>query len=314
MQVFNCFQDLHTIYTDCVIALGTFDGIHLGHTDIINVAKKQAQEKGTKLVVFSFSNHPFEEIVPDKVPYRICSEEKKKELLENLGVDILFNLHFDHSFALVTSVQFILDLKKYFSPSCIVVGDNYSYGYLGAGNAQTLVEEGKKYNFSVIIRKLIKIDDIIVSSTNIRSFILQGKIPMANKLLGRYYALTGQVIHGDARGRTLGFPTANLQIIPGNLVIPENGVYMSLVKVDNDVYKAVVSIGTNPTFSTNEMRIEAHILHFNQSIYDKHIEIAIIEKIRDEKVFSSVEELINNINNDIEKTNLKINLDDKQLF
>lgn len=314
MQVFNRFQDLHEVYSGCVVALGTFDGIHLGHIDIIETAKQEAIKRGTKSIVFSFSNHPLEEIAPDKAPFRICSEEKKKDLLEKLGVDVLFNMHFDHEFASVSSTQFVLNLKQYFSPGSIVVGDNYSYGYLGAGTASTLIADGKQHDFSVIIRELIKVDDIVVSSTNIRNFILTGDISKANKLLGRYYSLSGKVIHGDARGRTLGFPTANLKVIPGNLVIPNKGVYMAFAKIDGIVYKAVVSVGTNPTFSTNELRVEAHILNFNQDIYDKNMEIAFVEKIRDEKAFSNVQELIYNIQKDKNMADKSLNLDSRELF
>lgn len=315
MQVFNCFQDLpEKAYTGCVIALGTFDGIHLGHIDIIEIAKKEATKKGTKSIVFSFSNHPLEEIAPDKVPLRICSEEKKKDLLEKLGIDVLFNMHFDQEFALVSSTQFILALKKYFNPSCIVVGDNYSYGYLGAGTANTLITDGKKYDFTVIIRNLITVDNAVVSSTNIRNCILQDDLKTANELLGRYYALTGNVIHGDARGRTLGFPTANLRIFPNNLLIPVNGVYMAFVKVLGKVYKAVVNIGTNPTFFVKEKRIEAHILNFEQDIYEQDIEIAFVKKIRDEKTFSNVKELIVNIQSDKNQTDNYLDLDKRKLF
>lgn len=300
MQVFSNFEDLPEVYNGCVIALGTFDGIHLGHLDIINTAREYAKKKATKVVVFSFSNHPLDLISPEKTPPRLCSEEKKKELLEALNVDVLFNMHFDAELASVSSAQFVLNMQSFFSPGCLVVGDNYSYGYLGAGTAQTLISDGQKYGFDVIVRKLVTLDDIIVSSTNIRNFILQGNIKTANKLLAREYSLDGIVVDGDKRGRKLGFPTANLQLKPANQTVPADGVYACHALIADKCYKAVASIGQNPTFDgIKGHRIEAYLLDFNQDIYGEELELFFFEKIRDEKKFVSVSELIEKIKEDV---------------
>ena len=309
MQIFSKFEDLKKEYDGCVIALGTFDGIHLGHIDIISTARDYALEHDVKSVIFSFSNHPLDLISPEKSPPRLCTETQKKKLLEKMSVDALFNMNFDKAFAKVSSEQFVKDLKEYFAPSCIVVGDNYSYGYLGAGTADTLITDGEKYGFSVIVRKLVKYEDIIVSSTNIRNLILNGDIKTANKLLGREYMITGKVINGDKRGRTLGFPTANLQVFPVNQTIPDDGVYAVKAIYDSKAYDAVMSIGKNPTFDTKERRLEVHLLDFDKEIYDKELNILFYEKIRGEYKFNDVDKLIEFIKNDI-KTAQKI-LDNK---
>jgi riboflavin kinase/FMN adenylyltransferase len=299
LQVFNKFADLSEDYHGCEVALGTFDGIHLGHLDIINTAKNYALKHRTKSVVFSFSNHPLDLIAPERTPTRLCSESKKKALLKTLSVDALFNMRFDKNFASVSSQQFVLTLKQFFSPSCIVIGNNYSYGYLGAGTAETLKYDGEKYGFDVIVNKLVKVDNIIASSTNIRSFLIAGDIGIANKLLGRFYTMKGKVMHGDARGRILGFPTANIKTTPHNQTIPGNGVYWAIVKVNRKSFKAVINVGTNPTFTGKERRIEAHILDFQEDIYDKTLEVALVDKIRNERKFANAAELIKTIKKDI---------------
>ena len=302
MQVFNRFEDLPEIHAGCVIALGTFDGIHLGHFDIINTAKDYAAQKGVKSVVFSFSNHPLDLIAPEKSPPRLCSEEKKKQLLGELGVDVLFNMHFDNKLLTVSSAQFVMNLIKYFSPGCLVVGDNYSYGYLGAGTAQTLINDGQKYNFSVIVRSLVTVDNIIVSSTNIRNFLVTGDIDKANKLLGREYSVCGAVIDGDKRGRTLGFPTANLKVDTYNQTIPGDGVYAGYGKLGESIFGAVISIGKNPTFPAKERRVEVHLLDFNEDIYGKKLEVIFKIKIRDEQKFDNADDLITGIKADVNFT------------
>ena len=304
MQVFNSFQELNIVPENCVIALGTFDGIHLGHIDIINTAKQYAQKNNVKLVVFSFSNHPLDKIAPEKAPLRICSEEKKKELLESLSVDILFNKYFDDDFLSVSSSEFVQNLLKYFSPSCLVIGDNYSYGYLGAGTPKTLVQDGKNNGFKVIVKKLIEKDGIVASSTNIRTYLNDGNILTANDLLGRKYSFVGLVSKGDGRGRKIGFPTANLVLDTKNQLVPAFGVYTAWSKFSGKVYKSVISIGNNPTFDdVKECRVEVHILNFNNSIYGKNIEVFFEDKIRDLEKFSTVSELICAIKQDVDFAN-----------
>ncbi len=301
MQIFNKFEDLPEVYEGCAIALGTFDGIHLGHVDIIKTAKKHAKNAGTKCIVFSFVNHPMEKIAPAKAPLRLCSEDKKKELLSALGVDILFNIYFDKKFASVSSSQFVSALQKFFSPGCIVVGDNYSYGHLGAGTAQTLKADGKKYGFAVIVRKLVTVNEIVVSSSNIRRYILNGDMDTANNLLGRYYTFSGKVVKGNGRGKGLGYPTANLEIQSSRQAIPADGVYAVWAKIGTGVYPAVTNIGNNPTFITTSRRLETTILNFSADIYGENIEIIFVKKLRSEEKFPDKDALITQIEKDIAK-------------
>ena len=299
MQVFNKFEELYENYSGCVIALGTFDGIHLGHLDIIKTAKNYAEKNNVKSIVFSFSNHPLDLITPKKSPTRLCSEEKKKQLLEDLGIDILFNMHFDSKLLTVSSSQFVINMQRYFSPGCLVVGGNYSYGYLGAGTATTLIKDGQKYNFFVMVRTLVTANNIIVSSTNIRNYLLTGDIGKANKLLGREYSLCGKVIDGDKRGRTLGFPTANLEVDTYNQTIPGDGVYAGFARLKESTFQAVISISNNPTFLSTTHKIEVYLFDFNENIYGEKLEVVFATKIRETKKLANTDELIENIKNDV---------------
>ncbi len=299
MQVIENFQDVKQLYNGCVIALGTFDGIHLGHKDIVSCAKEYAKEHKIKSVVFSFSNHPLDFIAPEKAPLRICSEQTKKHLLNELGIDLLFNMHFDYNFAKVSSEEFIANLKTFFNPSCLVIGDNYSYGYLGAGTAQTLVDDGKKHGFEVVVRSLVKLDDIIVSSTNIRKYITKGDVQITNRLLGHRYCIDGKVIHGFNRGAKMGFATANVETDCKSQIILGDGVYLAKVNIDNKQLNAIVNIGKNPTFALEKRQIEVHILDFSENIYGKAINVSFIKKIRDEQKFNNEQELIKTVTNDI---------------
>ncbi len=314
MEVFNKFHDLPEVYTGCAMALGTFDGIHIGHVDIITTALEYARKNNKKCVVFSFSNHPLDEISPEKAPPRLCSEKKKKQLLADMGVDILFNMHFDRNFALLSSEEFVLDLRRNFAPGCIVVGDNYSYGYLGAGNARTLAKDGEAYGFSVVVKELVVMDGIIVNSSNIRKFIMDGDLKKASKLLGRYYSFQGEIIHGDARGRTLGFPTANMKIGEAGESLPADGIYAAFAKFEGKVFRALASIGKNPTFGERSRRLEVYIMDFDQDIYGRQLEVAFIAKIRSEQKFSGATELAAQIKRDVQAAGKYFDVGDNIYF
>ena len=180
--------ELKNKYPATVIALGTFDGLHLGHTDVINTAKDYAERNGLKLAVFTFSNHPLALIRPDLVPVRIISAEEKIKLLESFGVDYLINIPFTEDFAALSPDEF-LERLAYFNYRCLVVGENFTYGFLGSGKTETLERSGRKNGFDVIVRPLVKMNGNVVSSTGIRNLIQAGHIEYANRMLGRAYVL-----------------------------------------------------------------------------------------------------------------------------
>ncbi|WP_110952950.1 bifunctional riboflavin kinase/FAD synthetase [Anaerosinus massiliensis] len=299
MQIFSNISDLTKNYSNIVVALGTFDGVHIGHQSIIKKAIKLAKEIDGTSAVFTFSNHPLEIICPSKCPLTIGDNYDKELWMRELGVDILVDIPFTANFLKLSPIDFLTLLKTNLNPKYIVVGPNYSFGYKGQGNSKLLIELGKNFGFKAEIQPEVYIENKLVSSTLIRSLIVKGDIASANKLLGKRFKLGGQVIQGDQRGRELGFPTANMEIKKGR-VIPSNGVYAVDVIFKNKLYHAIANIGTNPTFNGSVRHIEVHILDFNMNIYDEIIEIQFIKKIRNEKQFESKNKLISQIKLDIQ--------------
>lgn len=290
--------ELKNKYPATVIALGTFDGLHLGHTDVINTAKDYAERNGLKLAVFTFSNHPLALIRPDLVPVRIISAEEKIKLLESFGVDYLINIPFTEDFAALSPDEF-LERLACFNYRCLVVGENFTYGFLGSGKTETLERSGRKNGFDVIVRPLVKINGNVVSSTGIRNLIQAGHIEYANRMLGRAYAITGKIVHGEQRGRKLGFPTANIELLHGEMAVPAPGVYAVTASIEGSIYEGMGNIGNNPTFNDVEhARLEVNLFNCSGDLYGKTMSVQFHKYIRAEKKFSGVEELCRQIEED----------------
>ena len=290
--------ELKNKYPATVIALGTFDGLHLGHTDVINTAKDYAERSGLKLAVFTFSNHPLALIRPDLVPVRIISAEEKIKLLESFGVDYLINIPFTEDFAALSPDEF-LDRLACFNYRCLVVGENFTYGFLGSGKTETLERSGRKNGFDVIVRPLVKMNGNVVSSTGIRNLIQAGHIEYANRMLGRAYAITGKIVHGEQRGRKLGFPTANIELLHGEMAVPAPGVYAVTASIESSIYEGMGNIGNNPTFNDVEhARLEVNLFNCSGDLYGKTMSVQFHKYIRAEKKFSGVEELCRQIEED----------------
>lgn len=290
--------ELKNKYPATVIALGTFDGLHLGHTDVINTARDYAERSGLKLAVFTFSNHPLALIRPDLVPVRIISAEEKIKLLESFGVDYLINIPFTEDFAALSPDEF-LDRLACFNYRCLVVGENFTYGFLGSGKTETLERSGRKNGFDVIVRPLVKMNGNVVSSTGIRNLIQAGHIEYANRMLGRAYAITGTIVHGEQRGRKLGFPTANIELLHGEMAVPAPGVYAVTASIESSIYEGMGNIGNNPTFNDVEhARLEVNLFNCSRDLYGKTMSVQFHKYIRAEKKFSGVEELCRQIEED----------------
>lgn len=290
--------ELKNKYPATVIALGTFDGLHLGHTDVINTARDYAEPSGLKLAVFTFSNHPLALIRPDLVPVRIISAEEKIKLLESFGVDYLINIPFTEDFAALSPDEF-LDRLACFNYRCLVVGENFTYGFLGSGKTETLERSGRKNGFDVIVRPLVKMNGNVVSSTGIRNLIQAGHIEYANRMLGRAYAITGTIVHGEQRGRKLGFPTANIELLHGEMAVPAPGVYAVTASIEGSIYEGMGNIGNNPTFNDVEhARLEVNLFNCSGDLYGKTMSVQFHKYIRAEKKFSGVEELCRQIEED----------------
>lgn len=290
--------ELKNKYPATVIALGTFDGLHLGHIDVINTARDYAERSGLKLAVFTFSNHPLALIRPDLVPVRIISAEEKIKLLESFGVDYLINIPFTEDFAALSPDEF-LDRLACFNYRCLVVGENFTYGFLGSGKTETLERSGRKNGFDVIVRPLVKMNGNVVSSTGIRNLIQAGHIEYANRMLGRAYTITGTIVHGERRGRKLGFPTANIELLHGEMAVPAPGVYAVTASIEGSIYEGMGNIGNNPTFNDVEhARLEVNLFNCSGDLYGKTMSVQFHKYIRAEKKFSGVEELCRQIEED----------------
>lgn len=276
----------------CVLALGTFDGLHRGHLDVIGTARAQAQKHQLQTAVFTFSNHPYACINPRRIPVALLSEAEKIARLKAEGVDLLLDIPFDANLASLTPDAFLQKLQPLHS-QCMVVGENFSYGFEGNGNTDSLKLAGTQLGFEVIIRPLLTEDGNIISSTAIRNLIQAGNLTYANKMLGRIYSVSGYVQKGFQRGRTLGFPTANLYLDRSLVALPPAGVYAVQVTLPTGAtYQGMANLGHNPTFTdvTGEV-LESHLFAFQDNLYGQQLQVAFQKFIRTEKKFAGVEAL-----------------------
>lgn len=291
MEIITSLEQLHSFAAPCVVALGTFDGLHRGHLDVIGTAKQEAEHTGAKLAVFTFSNHPLEWINPAHVPVALVTPAVKLQLLENLGVDVLIDIPFNQLVADLLPQQFLERLSA-LNYSCLVVGENFTYGQRGVGNVYTLAASAQAMGFKLIVRKLVSNNGTIVSSTEIRRLITAGEVQQAAKMLGRSYSISGIVAHGNERGRLLGYPTANLELVDAHVAIPLGGVYAVRAYVDGGVYGGMANIGKNPTFGDVEKpRLETNIFGFSGDIYGKTLTIEFVQRIRGEEKFAGIDAL-----------------------
>lgn len=291
MEIITSLEQLHSFAAPCVVALGTFDGLHRGHLDVIGTAKQEAEHTGAKLAVFTFSNHPLEWINPAHVPVALVTPAVKLQLLESLGVDVLIDIPFNQLVADLLPQQFLERLRA-LNYSCLVVGENFTYGQRGMGNVYTLAASAQALGFKLIVRKLVSNNGTIISSTEIRRLITAGEVQQAAKMLGRSYSISGIVAHGNERGRLLGYPTANLELVDAHVAIPLGGVYAVRAYVDGCVYGGMANIGKNPTFGDVEKpRLETNIFGFSGDIYGKTLTIEFVQRIRGEVKFAGIDAL-----------------------
>jgi riboflavin kinase/FMN adenylyltransferase len=300
MKVYTKLTDLTKSYRDIVVALGMFDGVHIGHQSIIRRAVELAREiKGTAMV-FTFSNHPLSVVAPQALPPQIGNNLLRETRLQKLGVDVLMSVPFTRAFAGNSPEEFLQLLQQEFAPRYVVTGPNYTFGAKGKGNQRLLLRAGRDYGFRTEICPAVLKEGRPVSSTRIRSLLDQGNLLEANDFLGYEFTVIDRVIHGDQRGRTLGFPTANLAIPDERVMLP-NGVYAARVIYEGKHYDGLANIGNNPTFEGCNRRLEVNIQDFSQDIYDKVLEVRFLAKLRDEVKFDGVEQLVRQMRKDKEK-------------
>lgn len=303
MKIFNNIVKLNACFPGITIALGAFDGIHIGHQKIISRAVNLAKEINGTSVVFTFSNHPLSVVAPQRCPLQLITQEYKAELIQELGVDILLTIPFTTHFLQLSAVQFINLVTENLSPKQIVVGPNYFFGYKRSGTPQFLEEAGIQHRFNVEIHPIVYVNDTIVSSTLIREMITHGNIEEAAQFLGRPVTLSGIVIHGNKRGRELGYPTINLSI-SNQLIVPADGVYAVSVSIGMTQYNGIANIGNNPTFNGIDRRLEVHILNYSGDLYGQSVTVFFLKHIRGQITFSNAAELKLQISSDIKASQI----------
>ena len=302
MLIFNKLSEARVALAGATtaVALGTFDGVHIGHQSIIQRAINLAKEHQLLSVVLTFSNHPLEVVAPERVPMQIGDNISKGAILAEMGIDVLVNIPFTEKTGKQTPEEFLQLLQQSLQPKYVITGPNFSFGYRGKGNPRMLLRDGHNYGFVAEIGEAVQLDGRMVSSTQIRTLLQQGDLAKANEYLGRYFSFGGRVIHGDHRGRKLGFPTANLAIGDRRAMLP-NGAYAVLVLLKGQKYQGIANIGDNPTFEGCNRRLEVNILDFTGDIYDAPLTVQFVTKMREQKKFSGIEALVHQLHQDKEK-------------
>lgn len=279
--------------------IGYFDGLHKGHQALIDETLNQAKSKSIKSALITFNPDPFELIHPGVKHHHIQSFDDRIKIIESFNLDYLIIVHFDEAMLNKSPEDFIGFIKAEVNLKVLVCGFDFHFGYKGSGDYQTLKQLGiNQYDLSVI-DEVTYLEEKI-SSTRIRQAISDGDMFMANELLGYNYFIKGRVIHGLNNGHKLGYPTANIKY-EDDIIMPKKGVYAAYVKVDDDYHIAMVNYGLNPSFNReNHLSLEAHIIDFDQDLYDKELYIYLIKYLRDEIRFDDMKDLIKQLNHDKE--------------
>ena len=300
MKLLHAANELQPAGRKVCVAIGFFDGVHLGHQQIIRQTIADARQHEALALVVTFDRHPNTVVAPSRVPPLIYSLPKRLRTIESLGADALLLIRFDKQFSEKIAEQFIQELARDLGHvQSLCVGSNFKFGHKRGGDVVLLKKFGGQFNFTVHGMSAVALDGQPVSSTRIRDAIRAGNLDAASQMLGRTYSLVGNVIEGDKLGHKLGFPTANLNVT--GLVLPPMGVYASHANIEGKTLRAAVNIGCRPTLKVTspQLHVEAHLLDFDGNLYGKEMEITFVEKLRDEKKFPSVEELKKQIASDV---------------
>jgi riboflavin kinase/FMN adenylyltransferase len=296
-------QDLKSVQLDhCYLTIGSFDGVHRGHQEIIKGLVSDAKTEGVPSVALTFFPHPSAVLRGQKPIFYITSPDEKADLLGNLGVDYVITQRFDLKLARVRASSFLDTLQGRLGFRHLWVGVDFAFGYQREGDRRFLERVSAERGFELQVVQPVVIDSEVVSSTRIRNTLRAGQVSLAAEYLGRYFNITGVVVTGSDRGKRLGFPTANLQIQEGR-AYPGPGVYVCLAEIAGRRWKAVTNIGVRPTFEEKQeiATVETHLLDFQGDLYHQEVELAFIERLRDERHFSNSDALISQINKDIQK-------------
>jgi riboflavin kinase/FMN adenylyltransferase len=303
VRVFHKLEEIsQSLSSSSAIAIGNFDGVHLGHQSLLKRLVQSAKERNLPPVVLTFYPHPVEVLNPSKKLERLTTTIEKLSILETMGIDSVYVMQFDQALSQLTPEEFFSKVvKEGLKAQDIHVGFNFMFGKKRAGNISVLHSLCEKNGIALQVEEAYEYKGVRVSSSLIREAIIQGDVTRAHELLGRPYFLIGTVKHGDKRGGQIGFPTANIHC-SAEKVLPKAGVYVTQVLWQKQVYKSVTNVGVRPTFQSESQTlvVETHIMGFNSRIYDETLELRFIRRLRDEKKFDSVDSLKIQIQKDID--------------
>ncbi len=298
MQTYYNLESIPELARDSVLTFGVFDGLHIGHQDVLKTVRERADADNLTSVLFGFYPHPLTFLAPDKCPPVLMCLPKRVETLEQLGIDVAIFVNFNEQIASMSPWTFVnrilLELCR---AKHVVVGYACQFGKDREGNAELLKSIGQESGFGVTVVPPTQLNGLPVHSTRIRQAIGRGDLGLASQLLGRTHSLRGTIVPGDGQGRQIGFPTANIE--PGAQLCPPNGVYAIRAKLVNRWLDGVLNIGIRPTFDGTKFQVESHLFDFDEDVYGETIEIFFIEKIRNERKFSDIQTLVQQIHRDI---------------
>jgi len=291
-------------FNKATVTIGTFDGVHSGHRAILHEVVKHAAQYGGDSVLITFDPHPRTVLFPDQPMEVITPLARKLELIESTGIKHIVVVPFTKQFAMLTAEQYVREfLVATFRPHSLIIGYDHHFGHDRIGNIELLRQLSPIYHYDVVEIPAQLIKDAAVSSTKIRNAVRQGNMEEARLMLGYPYSFAGNVVHGKKLGRTLGYPTANLQPVDAGQVLPGNGIYAVNVKFGGGLYGGMMSIGYNPTTDdSRDVKIEVNIFEFDGDIYGQEIEVLVLKKLRDELKFKSLERLIDQLKIDRENS------------
>jgi riboflavin kinase/FMN adenylyltransferase len=306
MRVFRSVEGLPE-FKNGVLTIGTFDGVHLGHQEIIKRINQDAAEKNGESIILTFHPHPRLVVNPNDTGLKLLNTlEEKIALLERFGVDNLIVAPFSIEFSKLTAREYVEDfLWKNVRPKKVVIGYDHRFGNNREGGLELFLEKGKELGFEVEEIAKQMVDDLAVSSTKVRTALEAGDVTQANNLLGYEYSLHGTVVEGHQMGRKLGYPTANIQPNNPNKLIPAKGVYAVRVKLEGQLYPAMMNIGDNPTFEGRKASIEANLFDFDRDIYGMELDVIFVQRLRSELKFDNIDALIKQMADD-EKVSRKL--------
>jgi riboflavin kinase / FMN adenylyltransferase len=298
MQHFYKLEDAN-LQQPSMVTIGVFDGVHRGHQHLIRRLVEEAHAANRLAVAITFYPHP--DVVLRKLEgrYYLTTPEQKAEYMGELGVDTVVTLAFDDEFRHIRAAAFVDMMLKHLKMAALWVGSDFAMGYQREGNVAFLREQGDQKDFAVQVIDLIVAQDEVISSTNIRKALETGEVVQAREWLGRAYTVKGEVVHGQKRGRTIGFPTANVDVW-NEQVIPANGVYAGWATLGSERFMAMTNVGTRPHFDGVGVTVEAYLLDFDRDIYGQQLEVSFETYLRPEGRFNSLQELIDAINRDVQ--------------